>query len=138
MKAPIALRLEDALQTDEGNGTGDMDVLSVKENAKIFLDLCTKLANHPDCGTLMFDKDFEESMRFVSAAANLRMYQFYIDRQSFFKTKGVAGNIVHAIATTNAIVSAAMVMEAIKVLTNQHSKLKEGYINDMTNKRFWV
>jgi ubiquitin-like 1-activating enzyme E1 B len=35
--------------------------------------------------------------------------------QSHFAVKGIAGNIVHAIATTNAIAAGLIVLEAFKV-----------------------
>lgn len=38
-----------------------------------------------------------------------------IQQQSLFECKGMAGNIIHAIATTNAIVAGLMVIEATKV-----------------------
>ena len=118
---PKPLHLEAALnQTSDGSKSDqplDHRIPSLAESTKDFLELTKKLSAHADCGSqaMMFDKDFEDSMRFVSAAANIRMYQFHLPPQSYFENKGVAGNIVHAIATTNAIVSAAMVMEAIKV-----------------------
>ncbi len=36
--------------------------------------------------------------------------------QSLFDAKGMAGNIIHAIATTNAIISGLIVTEALKIL----------------------
>lgn len=35
---------------------------------------------------------------------------------SLFEAKGIAGNIVHAVATTNAVIAGLIVIEAIKVL----------------------
>jgi ubiquitin-like 1-activating enzyme E1 B len=43
--------------------------------------------------------------------------------QSLFAAKGIAGNIVHAIATTNAIVSGMIVIEATKIVMGQLDKL---------------
>lgn len=50
---------------------------------------------------------------FVTAASNLRAANFGIaeGQQTWFATKGMAGNIIHAIATTNAIVSGLIVIE---------------------------
>lgn len=55
-------------------------------------------------------------MDFVTAASNLRSSCYAIPPQSAFDAKGMAGNIIHAIATTNAIVAGLLVTEAIKVL----------------------
>lgn len=67
---------------------------------------------------LEFDKDDDVAMRFVCAAANLRCEVFHIPRKSLFDVKGIAGNIIHAIATTNAIVAGIQVLEAIRLLAN--------------------
>lgn len=55
--------------------------------------------------SIAFDKDDEDTLNFVSAAANLRSAVFGINMQSKFDIKQIAGNIIPAIATTNAIVS---------------------------------
>ena len=57
-------------------------------------------------------------MEFVTAAANIRASSFEIPLHSLFEAKGIAGNIVHAVATTNAIIAGLIVIEAIKVLQN--------------------
>jgi ubiquitin-like 1-activating enzyme E1 B len=74
-----------------------------------------EILNSGHVGKLVFDKDDDMSMRFVSNASNLRMENYHIDRLSRFEIKGIAGNIVHAIATTNAICAGLIVLEAIKV-----------------------
>ena len=67
-----------------------------------------------------FDKDDEMAMRFVTAAANLRQYVFKIDPiQSLYSAKGIAGNIIPAIATTNAIVAGLQVLQAFHILRVQ-------------------
>jgi ubiquitin-like 1-activating enzyme E1 B len=60
-------------------------------------------------GSYAFDKDDKCAMRFVAAAANLRGSVFKIESLTFHDVKGVAGNIVPAIATTNAIVAGQQV-----------------------------
>ena len=55
-------------------------------------------------------------MEFVTAAANIRASSFGIPLHSLFEAKGIAGNIVHAVATTNAVIAGLIVIEAIKVL----------------------
>lgn len=54
---------------------------------------------------LTWDKDDEPSMNFVAACANIRSHIFHIPEKSLFDVKSMAGNIVPAIATTNACVA---------------------------------
>ena len=67
-------------------------------------------------GTDKFDKDDALAVEFVAATAALRSANYGIERKSLFDAKGMAGNIVHAVATTNAIVGGLIVIEALKVL----------------------
>ena len=67
-------------------------------------------------GTDKFDKDDALAVEFVAATAALRSVNYGIERKSLFEAKGMAGNIVHAVATTNAIVGGLIVIEALKVL----------------------
>ena len=69
-------------------------------------------------GAHAFDKDDRVAMKFVCAAANLRSYIFSIEVQSYHDCKGIAGNIIPAIATTNAIIAGLQVLEAVKILRN--------------------
>lgn len=65
---------------------------------------------------LQFDKDDRFALDFVTAATNLRGHVFSIAPQSKFDVKSIAGNIIPAIAATNAIVAGLQVLDAIKVL----------------------
>jgi len=73
-------------------------------------------AQHIPLGT-EFDKDDDDTMLFVAAAANLRCLNFGIDRPSLYAAKGIAGNIIPAIATTNAIVAGLQVAQLVRILT---------------------
>ena len=80
-------------------------------------------------GTYAFDKDDNLAMRFVSAASNIRSRIFGIEPKNFHDAKGIAGNIIPAIAATNAIVAALQVMQAIKVFQyNDYENLPTEYI----------
>lgn len=70
----------------------------------------------PLIGKLAFDKDDIMAMRFVCAAANIRSNIFSITPQSFYDCKGIAGKIIPAIATTNAIVAGVQVIQAFMIL----------------------
>ena len=67
-----------------------------------------------------FDKDDDFGMRFVTAASNLRSYVFGIEPiQSLYAAKGIAGNIIPAIATTNAICAGLQILQVFKILQKQ-------------------
>jgi ubiquitin-like 1-activating enzyme E1 B len=70
------------------------------------------------CICLQFDKDDDLAVEFVTAAANLRAACYHISAISLFDAKGMAGNIIHAIATTNAIIAGLIVQEALKLLAS--------------------
>ena len=77
-----------------------------------------------EIGSLSFDKDDHLAVDFVTAASNLRSHSFGIPLLSLFEAKGIAGNIIHAIATTNAIVAGLIVLEALKVVGGQKEDCK--------------
>lgn len=73
---------------------------------------------------LTFDKDDEDTLDFVAATANLRSVIFGIETRSKFDIKQMAGNIIPAIATTNAMTAGLCVLQAFKVLREDLSKAK--------------
>lgn len=77
-----------------------------------------------EIGNLSFDKDDQLAVEFVTAAANIRATSFGIPLHSLFEAKGIAGNIVHAVATTNAVIAGLIVIEAIKVLKNDVNRYR--------------
>lgn len=68
-------------------------------------------------GSYVFDKDNKFAMRFVTAASNIRSRIFHIAPMTYHDAKGVAGNIIPAIASTNAIIAGLQVAQAIRMLT---------------------
>src|ERR1700709_104417 len=74
---------------------------------------------------ISFDKDDEDTLDFVTASANLRSIVFGIETKSRFDIKQMAGNIIPAIATTNAIVAGLCVLQSFKVLRGDYSSTKE-------------
>lgn len=101
----------------------------IQELASCFLDIASSTSQPlPE-----FDKDDEMAMRFVTAASNLRSYVFQIDPiQSLYSAKGIAGNIIPAIATTNAIVAGLQVLQCFHILKAQlnSSRNSDGTIDD--------
>ncbi|GMY05726.1 SUMO-activating enzyme subunit 2 [Fagus crenata] len=105
------------------------DIWSLMENSRIFLEAFKLffMKREKEIGNLTFDKDDQLAVEFVTAAANIRASSFGIPLHSLFEAKGIAGNIVHAVATTNAIIAGLIVIEAIKVLQNDTDSYRMTY-----------
>ncbi|XP_012940030.1 SUMO-activating enzyme subunit 2 [Aplysia californica] len=117
----------------------DQRLWSVHECAEIFTrclaSLKADLAARGEDGVLVWDKDDQHAMDFVACVANIRAHVFGIPMKSRFDIKSMAGNIIPAIATTNAVIAGLIVMEALKILSNKISKCKQIYLNRIPNDR---
>ncbi|KAG0044685.1 E1 ubiquitin-activating protein uba2 [Gryganskiella cystojenkinii] len=113
----------------------DQRVWTLRETAQVFGDSLVKLTqrikemreSEPEA-SVSFDKDDAETLDFVTATANLRAHVYGIDEKSRFDVKAMAGNIIPAIATTNAIVAGLMVMLAFKILNKRIADCKTSYL----------
>lgn len=114
------IQLDDIHKEEEAKAWNDRDVWSVAECTKRFFSCVVKMLQSEQTrahlGSYEFDKDDAVAMEFVTAAANLRAAVFTITMESLYSCKGIAGNIIPAIATTNAIVAGIQVLEAFKIL----------------------
>lgn len=72
-----------------------------------------------------FNKDNKEEVDFVFAISNLRAYNFNIDQESRFKIHEIAGKIIPAIVTTNAIIAGVMVDEIVKLINEKENSVNE-------------
>ncbi|XP_025076344.1 SUMO-activating enzyme subunit 2-like isoform X2 [Pomacea canaliculata] len=117
----------------------DQKLWGIKECADVFAEclesLKKDLATQGDGGVLVWDKDDTVSMDFVTSVANIRAYIFGIPMKTRFQIKSMAGNIIPAIATTNAVIAGLIIMEAFKILGNRLHSCKEIYLNRVPNDR---
>merc|ERR1712060_39754 len=121
---PIEIRKELAKPYTTPKG-GFQEVLDTRHHLQQLIDSYHELQGmKKEHGDIAFDKDIDATMAFVSASSNLRMHCYGIPEQSLFTNKGIAGNIVHAIATTNAIIAGMMVTEGIKILTGNRDAVR--------------
>ncbi|KAL3239097.1 E1 ubiquitin-activating protein UBA2 [Nakaseomyces bracarensis] len=66
--------------------------------------------------SIEFDKDDQDTLEFVATAANIRSHIFSIPMKTVFDIKQIAGNIIPAIATTNAIIAGLSSLMSLRVL----------------------
>ena len=96
----------------------DQRKLSLSENVEMFTSslaaLAARASTSPD--PLSFDKDDDDALDFVTASSNLRAHVYSIEQKTRFETKEMAGNIIPAIASTNAIIAGMLVIQALHVL----------------------
>ncbi|KJE89639.1 SUMO-activating enzyme subunit 2 [Capsaspora owczarzaki ATCC 30864] len=129
----------------------DQRVWGLKECTDVFRSSLSRLAQRlseeqakaaasgsSEAAILSWDKDDDLAMDFVTAAANLRMSVFSIPNMCRFDAKSMAGNIIPAIATTNAIVAGLIVLEAMKILRDQFSICRMTFLARKPNSRMKV
>lgn len=129
-KAPQSLRFEsvsiDANPVKQGQDLAlqDQAVWSLHDNLKVFCYAVETLSERVAAGetVIEFDKDDKDTLDFVAAAANLRSHIFGIPLNSEWEIKQMAGNIIPAIATSNALTASLCVMQAFKVMRSQFPK----------------
>jgi ubiquitin-like 1-activating enzyme E1 B len=120
----------------------DQRIWTLEENLAVYIDSLRRLsarvkqargANEEDI--IPFDKDDEDTLDFVAASANFRASLFGIECKSKFDIKQMAGNIIPAIATTNAIVAGLCVLQAFKVLRGEFDTVKEVFLTPFNTSR---
>lgn len=144
-KAPTPLdwqQLENSACPQEesvGSGLKDQQVLGVWGLCKLFQDsvetLRSQLQEKGEGAELVWDKDDTPAMDFVTAASNLRMHIFSMDMKSRFDVKSMAGNIIPAIATTNAVIAGLIVLEGLKILSGEMESCRTIFLNKCPNVR---
>ncbi|KAL9034502.1 MAG: hypothetical protein Q9180_005370 [Flavoplaca navasiana] len=115
-------------------GSRDQDIWNLAENFTVFCDSLRRLSSRLQQAqegetngashVLSFDKDDEDTLDFVASSANMRSIIFGIQPRSKFDIKQMAGNIIPAIATTNAMTASLCVLQAFKVMRGDFNKAR--------------
>lgn len=117
----------------------DQKVWGVGECQKVFAESLNNLKEQAlklkEGDHLVWDKDDPDAMDFVTACANVRSMIFSIPQKSRFDVKSIAGNIIAAIATTNAITAGFVVLHAFKVLEKNFEQCQNVYMRLRANPR---
>lgn len=136
----------ESINIDPSISQSDQNVWTTAENFVVFCDSLSRLAkrfaqeqanaakNSLPSPVITFDKDDDDTLDLVTATANLRALIFGIELKSKFDTKQMAGNIIPAIATTNAMIAGLCVLQSFKVLKGEYAKTKMIFLKggDMT------
>lgn len=133
----IVARIQDGSAKPWDN---DQALWTLEENVRVFQDSVARLSTrlkrlqdgHPEgeaSMTLSFEKDDVDTLDFVAAASNIRAHVFRIDRKTKFDIKQMAGNIIAAIATTNAIIAGVCVLQSFKILKNELQATKTVFLS---------
>jgi ubiquitin-like 1-activating enzyme E1 B len=142
----VLAQANDAIADKKAVLDDDQRVWSLEESLVVFNDSLDRLSKKilelkknkapedPE-PTISFDKDDIDTLDFVTASANIRSHIFGIDKKSRFDTKQMAGNIIPAIATTNAIVAGLCVLQSFKVLKGEYNKSKEVFLTPFASAR---
>ncbi|KAG7439796.1 uncharacterized protein BT62DRAFT_976503 [Guyanagaster necrorhizus] len=109
----------------------DQRPLSLRDNVLLFVSSTGRLAARLQAGEeiISFDKDDDDTLDFVTASSNLRSAAYGIEGKTRWEVKEMAGNIIPAIATTNAIVSGLIVLQALHLLRKSYSSLRSVHIH---------
>ena len=114
-------------------------VIKLKERKKTAVSVQTsnvdETASSNDTGYLTWDKDDDDVMEFTAGAANIRCQIFDIQKKTLFTVKSMAGNIIPAIATTNAIVAGLMITEAKKAIMGKFGECRSIFLKKQPSGR---
>ncbi|KAF7727004.1 E1 ubiquitin-activating protein uba2 [Apophysomyces ossiformis] len=139
IEAEIELSNREEVGVSSSSGLTDQNVWPLWQSFDVFRDSLSRLSARlielqqvDRDASLSFDKDDEDAMDFVTATSNMRAHIFGIDQKSRFDVKSMAGNIIPAIATTNAIIAGVAVMKSFAVLNGEASTVKRTYLTTIS------
>jgi ubiquitin-activating enzyme E1 len=91
-------------------------VLDINDDCCIkFIEATNNIYNN---NIIEFDKDNDCHIEWITAASNCRASNYGINNESIYTTKGIAGKIIPAVATTTATTVGLIAIELLKYITN--------------------
>lgn len=117
---PIPIKNDTCNDNNLNKNLGYLDpnkIWDIQTQITKFAQITAKLMDryHKE-SAIEFDKDDQDTLEFVATAANIRSQIFDIPMKSVFDIKQIAGNIIPAIATTNAIIAGLSSLMSLRVL----------------------
>uniref|UniRef100_A0A2S2PG54 SUMO-activating enzyme subunit n=1 Tax=Schizaphis graminum TaxID=13262 RepID=A0A2S2PG54_SCHGA len=114
----------------------DSVVLTLEQCISMFLDCISSIkqkleASENQC--LVWDKDDDDFMNFIVSTTNIRSAIFNIPFKSHFDIKSMAGNIIPAIATANAMIAGQIVIHALRILSGKYERCQTVFLRKMPN-----
>ncbi|KAH3684898.1 hypothetical protein WICPIJ_004122 [Wickerhamomyces pijperi] len=104
--------------TKEQLGTGQK-LWTLEQNLSVLISSIRNLqARYSATTPIEFDKDDEDTLDFVVASTNIRSHIFNIPLKSKFDIKSIAGNIIPAVATTNAFIAGFSSLLSLGIFNN--------------------
>ncbi|KIM24861.1 hypothetical protein M408DRAFT_331533 [Serendipita vermifera MAFF 305830] len=121
---------------NHASGLRDQRSLTLPESLDLFVSSVERLSARLQRGEeiITFDKDDDDTLDFVTAASNLRSSVYNIPQKNRWDVKEMAGNIIPAIATTNAIIAGLIVLQALQILRGAYDSLVWPYLTAKQNK----
>lgn len=130
--------LESNKKTDNNLNTNNLEFYNknfyTKEYKKNYIDIAKRveslISNSKSLKTVKFEKDDSNNfhVKFIHLLSKLRCINYKIKECTEHETKGIAGKIIPAIATTTAMVSGLSVIEMVKYI------LIKGVVERLANK----
>ena len=124
--APIPLSNQIANREFDASELNDHEIWDIPTWINVFKSSILRLLARS--GEINFDKDDLDTLDLVASAANIRAGIFGIALESKFEIKAKAGNIIPAIATTNAIAAGMMIIHAKNILNESEDWYCNAYI----------
>ena len=121
-------------QIDNNNNSDGVERIIIDINIETIIDKIKsyKIPNNFKVNSIEFEKDSDTNYHvdFITYTSNLRANNYSIPNADKFKTKGIAGKIIPAIATTTGFVSGLVALEYYKVLSRDIINEINNNIND--------